>query len=153
MHPKANQEAAKKILYEMDMLDYCIGRAARIDNKTLWQERSLILEGFLLHARVITEFLVKDPKFPDDDVSTRNFFDDSSLWEDESEALCPFLSEQNNWARLNKMLAHLSYERIEYEKNNQKKWELRQIHSETHAAFKQFVASLPEDRKGWFQSA
>jgi hypothetical protein len=75
LHPQA-QALAPKINYELNILQFC---STRIQNWWAGADdclRNLLLEDFLLHARILRDFFVGSPR--QDDVSAAHFFDDSS---------------------------------------------------------------------------
>jgi hypothetical protein len=142
LHPQA-QAIAAKIQYALNMLQYC---STRIQNE--WADaddclRNLLLEDFLLHARILRDFFVGSPR--EDDVSAAHFFDDPSYWLAISASFCPYLKQHKT--RLDKYLAHLTYSRLNEDKN----WDLNVIHSEIAHAGQQFYSLLPPERQAWFQ--
>ena len=145
---KDREPAAEKILYEVDMVRW-IGQqiSQEAENKrNSIRTNDLLLEGLLLHARVLYDFLVHNPK--QDDISAQDYFDDSSDWKKTAEKLCPYLSadEKKNYKRLNKKLAHLTYSRLTEDKD----WDFKAIASELQTAWETFQSDLPAERQKWF---
>ena len=101
-----------------------------------------ILECFLLHTRVLVDFLIKEPK--GDDVSAKHYFEDEEEW---TQLKCP---EHLDYQRLNKTLAHLTYKRSEYGPHNL--WNITQIRREVESIWKSFWDKLPSERREWFES-
>jgi len=141
VHPQA-RDIVEKIKYEWNMLQYCYKRMSNEQVNTDMYEQNLFLEAFLLHARVLKDFFIRDPS--QDDVSAIHFFDDAAEWQNIINILCPYLRQHQK--RLNKYLAHLTYERI----REDKVWEVIAIFNELEYAWQQFYALLPQERKEWF---
>jgi hypothetical protein len=141
-HPQAAIISAK-IKYEWDMFQWLANRIANGWQTSDQMQRNLLLEGFLLHARVLRDFFVADPR--QDDVSAKHFFDDTSIWENAAANLCPYLRQ--NQIRLNKLLAHLTYSRL----NESKNWDPYVITNELNQACRQFYSLLSNQRQEWFQ--
>ncbi len=100
------------------------------------------MEGFLLHARVLHDFLIRRPR--QDDVSACHFFDDASHWRTVSSDMCPYMRE--NMGRLNKKLAHLTYSR----QTEDEQWDFYVIRDEVSHAWRTFLDALQYDRRKWF---
>jgi hypothetical protein len=142
LQPQA-QAITPKIKYELNMLQYCF---TRIQNEWAGADdslRNLLLEDFLLHARVLRDFFVSSPR--QDDVSSTHFFNDSTPWSALSASFCPYLKQHKT--RLDKYLAHLTYSRLNEDKN----WDLNAIYSEIANAWQQFYSLLPPERQAWFR--
>ena len=118
---------------------------ARIQRE--WDEadarwRNMLLEDFMLHARVLRAFFVDEPRR--DDVSARHFFDDPAPWTRASAGLCSYLIEHRE--RLNKYIAHLTYSRLKEDKQ----WNEHIVYRELTTAWQQFFAMLSPERQRWF---
>jgi len=105
--------------------------------------RYLLLEDFLLHARVLCDFLFTKPI--SDDVSAKDFFDNPNEWEKKEADLCPYFAK--NRKRVNKKLAHLTYSRL----TEANEWDITSIYSELAKAWQQFLSALPADTQAWFR--
>ncbi len=141
IHPQA-QLIVPQIKHELDVFGYL---TTRINSE--WKDadpttRNLLLESLLLHARVLRDFFVCDPRR--DDVSARHFFDDPSMWEEIANNLCPYLRQ--NKKRMDKMLSPLTYSRL----NEPKKWEMSTISNELIQAWQKFSSALSPEQQGWF---
>lgn len=141
VHPQA-RDIVKKIKYEWDMLQYCYRRISHDQANADIHEQNLFLEAFLLHARVLKDFFIRDPR--QDDVAAIHFFDDTAGWQKIKNTLCPYLRQHQR--RLNKYLAHLTYDRL----REDKVWEWGVIFNEIEYAWQQFFSLLPQERKEWF---
>jgi hypothetical protein len=135
---------APKIWYELDMVRYGYARIQREWDAADTRWRNMLLEDFMLHARVLRAFFVDDPR-RDDDVSARHFFDDSAPWETVAVGLCSYLKKHKK--RLDKYMAHLTYSRLDEDKE----WCDQIVFSELTAAWETFFAMLPPERQRWFQ--
>lgn len=140
MHPDA-KKIAPKVKYEWDMFDWLAQRIANEYKASSQQERNLLTEDFLLHARVLRDFFVRNPKH--DDVSARHFFNDESTWTAESSSLCAYL--QQNRIRLNKKLAHLTYSRLKLDEQ----WDFSAIRKEVFDAWHKFCSLLTAPARQW----
>jgi len=104
--------------------------------------KNILLASFLLHTRVLRDFLFYPRKW-DDDVVAEDFL---AEWDESVEKWCPYLHE--NKSRLDKSLAHLSYERIDFEPN--KEWDCGRIHTDLKAAWDEFWDRLTPEKQEWF---
>ena len=144
---KSAKEIAPKVKYEWDMF-ICVANRITVEceQRTADQfTKNILLEVFLLHARVLHDFLVKPPS-ECDDVLAFHFFDDASTWNTvlSSYNFCPYLSKSRK--RLNKKLAHLTFSRL----TEDKCWKINAIRDEVSYAWHTFSKTLPEDRRVWF---
>ncbi len=141
LHPKSEQ-IAQRVKYEFDMFEWLAGKIQGDWETAPQPMKNLLLEGFLLHARILRDFFIADPK--QDDVSARHFFDDPSQWRARSSSLCPYLKA--NTERLNKKLAHLTYSRL----TEEEQWDFRAIQAEIALAREAFRSALTESTRQWF---
>jgi hypothetical protein len=150
VHQRA-KEIVPKILYEVDMLEYACAKLADLNEKQpLHQPSSIdippdrlytsnvLLECFLIHARNLYDFLTEDPQR--DDVSALHFFDDPAPWQSARTTLCPYM--RNEKTRLQGLLAHLTYRRLDYEQDGQKDWSFAQMLTELNEAWRRFQSSV-----------
>ncbi len=141
------ERIAPAVKYEWDMFEWLSHKIER-RIKREWQNvdkptRNMLLEDFLLHARILRDFFVGEPR--NDDVSARHFFDDHSAWVEEAKELCPYTRE--NKTRIDKKLAHLTYTRPILDKD----WDFLAIRTDIYDAWDKFLSSLPSERRAWFQ--
>lgn len=108
------------------------------------------IEVILLHARALRDFLGRERKalkrFEQTDIVAGDFFDKPSEWTPHQ---LPSITPAPERERLNRSLAHLSYDRAGYETTG-KDWPFREIFDEVTAAWMAFLDALPDDRKKWF---
>lgn len=116
------------------------------------------LESYLLHARVLRDFFHYYEMFPQfnpslgakqdrrnrDDVLAQDFIPD---WGKRGPKIGSYLFD--NKKRLDKSLAHLSTQRVEY-KTNEKRWDIASVRNELLPVIEKFKADLPADRRQWF---
>lgn len=107
-----------------------------------WRVERLAVEGVLLHARTLTEFLSPRPKsWHPDDVRITDF---------ESEPL-PASTAIADWELgalrdlIDNRLAHISYKRVEIVG-----WPIGKIAFDVSKLVRRFVDELPVDRQKWF---
>jgi hypothetical protein len=84
-----------------------------------------LLESFIIHVRVVIDFLYAIKQRPDD-VIAEDFFDAPEQWTDMRPTLSELLSQTKS--RADKKLAHLSYERLNATPENNN-WQVVQIAS------------------------
>jgi len=142
VHPQTKR-IASGIKYEWNMFRYCYNNISSEEADEDRKKHDLLLEGLLLHARVLRDFFTKKPK--KDDVSAIHFFDDPAVWENIKDTLCPYLWKHRE--RINKYLAHLTYDRL----RKDKMWNCGAIFGELEHAWQQFYSLLPQKRKAWFK--
>jgi hypothetical protein len=102
---------------------------------------SAVLECFLLHARVLAEFLSRD-EGRRDDVLAVHFAETPWVPPEKREYL------RENEGRIHKSLAHLSYKRIENERH--KDWHHHEIYDEISEMWEHFWKALSAERREWF---
>jgi hypothetical protein len=149
-----------KVSYERTMLEYAYLKLVRFTGQAQLDQLSPTplspdsvydfnawLECFLLHARNLYDFFIEDPRWPDD-VSALHFFDNPAVWQQARVNLCPYICKEKS--RLQGLLAHLTYRRLDYEQAQQKNWDCGQMLSEMNEAWQEFISALPPDRQRWF---
>lgn len=124
------------------MFVHCYSELKNEEEDIAWGKHCLHLEGFLLHARILRDFFINDQR--QDDVLAIHFFDDVTVWEDIKQSLCPYLRRHKQ--RINKYLAHLTYDRL----RRDKLWHIDTIYEELVQAWQQFYSSLPQERQALF---
>ena len=142
IHDKA-EDVATYVRYERQMFDLPFkGIKQGLPNQF---QKNIYLESFLVHTRNLRDFLFSPPR--GDDVSATHFFEPPDAeWDESVKDWCPYLDA--NKSRLNKSLAHLSYERIGYEPY--KGWDCGVIHTEMTAAWNEFWSRLTAEKQEWF---
>jgi len=150
---KNDKEAARTVSYEVEMFSYAVkylekhkGKDPSLDN--------LILEAALVHARALSDFFhlfLKTPKKSrKKDIYAEHYFENKKQCQDRIKEL-KFSYLEVNRERLNKAIAHITYSRVEYERQNNKEWELRHIAKELDRAWKSFLNALePPERRNLF---
>jgi len=106
--------------------------------------RRLILEALLLHFRNVLDFFFGAAKNADD-VHASHFFDDVSEWKPAKPA---WLEEYRR--RCNKLLAHLTYSRVEYDRRGEMSWKLDDKLVLVRETWYAFLNALPQERRQWF---
>ena len=134
--------------YEVRMLHgtaQALRDSARDQDGTIGRiTRYALLESFLIHARVLINFLYDGPKW-DDDVAAEDFFDKNEQWTKHRPAKSCLLRE--NQERINKAVAHLTKVRAGL-KPEMKQWECWEIENEIGGILVQFCTLAPECRLG-----
>ncbi len=147
------------VLYEVWMLRQCI----RMELPNDRVRRNLWYEGLALHTRVLRDFFFLKlnkkgrPTARDDDdklgdVLASHFFSDPTAWRYTSQDWTRYLVQNEN--RLDRSLAHLSYQRIEFEEKD-KDWSRRDLEREIGGKWFEFLAKLgkaKEPAAAWFRN-
>lgn len=141
VHPNT-QRIVPKLIYEWEMFCWLEKRIRSHWKAANQPTKNLLMEGFLLHARVLRDFFGTPRR--QDDVSACNFFEDDSGWQTRSKQLCPYL--EKNRKRLNKKLAHLTHSRLTEDEN----WDFPAIRDEISEAWQAFLSALSESQRQWF---
>ena len=112
-----------------------------------------VLESFLIHARLIHEFLIKANW--KDNLKADELVDDVDLWKQTKPSLFPNLGRtqeigklqyKNGWYDLiHKYLAHLSRARISFKP----KWPVTDIYSECKDALGKFIICLGDKKRSY----
>lgn len=142
--PRATTLSAKMVRFEYLQFQWVAGEIEKRWKCTFSEEeKSLFMEDFLLHARILREFFVGSPK--KDDIIAAHFLDDPSKWESSRGSRCKQLMADKE--RLDKKLAHLTYSRLTLDE----KWDFEVIRGEIVDAMTAFLGLLPTDRVQWFR--
>ena len=107
-----------------------------------------LVEVCLLHARALRDFLNRertDQGVHKTDVLAVDFFDAPNRW---NKLPFPYLMKHKD--RVNRALAHLSYDRVGYEVTG-RDWDFKVIITEVTDAWQEFLRALPETRRDWFE--
>ena len=111
------------------------------------RERSLInaiLEAFIIHFRVLCDFLYPERPKPDE-VIANHFFEDPTDWPKSRPKLTRLLRQSR--IRAGKEVAHLTYARQNVTPDD-KLWKLPTIRKDMDEVIKAFFKAVPEDRLG-----
>jgi hypothetical protein len=134
------------VQYEMDVFF----AAAQLLDPNLpedWKLRSLLIEGFTLHARILFLFFYGDEKARPDDVLAEDFLDSPETWR---RARPRFPKPLGVLAvRVAKEVAHLTYARG-HVRQEEKGWDIRQIVELMSLIIARFAKALPPERRAWF---
>jgi hypothetical protein len=134
---------APHIAYEFARLDFAEG-SGKFGERD--ETSGLIGEACLLHFRNVLMFFYGERKFKTDAIAS-DYFNRVSPWTPHQPS---WLAD--NIARCNKLLAHLSYDRVEYKNNNLMDW--KQFHDKVdhiRNEWKRFLDALPPERRAWFR--
>lgn len=136
--PAALKSAAITIEYEYRML--LVGCAA-LGRAPTTEERNLVLEALLIHARNLRDFFAKSGN--NDDILARDFVSQMPR------IAMPYLRSRTRRKRLNRGLAHASYSRPRLGGE----WNVQIIGRELEVAMRRFLERLKEEsptRVSWF---
>lgn len=141
------EAGAAHVAYELKMLSWSVGAIKRFFDDPEWQLGSAAVEGVLLHARILTEFLCPRARKPGPKSTDVVSSDYSPTWMLSDKAVIA------NWPLwefrdlTDKHLAHITYQRI-----NARAWPTDQIAEDILRLFRLFLDSLPQHRQRWFRS-
>jgi len=141
--------AEEHLQYEIDMLTWSAGILAFIaghksEGYLAWAINSGLLNSFSFHARNLINFLysrVRSTEYPTD-VVLEDYVDDKIV-ADRLPAITPLLEQA--LTKANKQVAHLSIDRIQYEKAG-KEWHFIDLSKEILAAFRAIAPHVPNGR-------
>lgn len=134
----ALRSAARTIEYEFRM--FLVGVAA-LSRAPSPEERNLVLEALLIHARNLRDFFAASGK--KDDILAVDFV--SQL----PRVALPYLRSPTSRRRLNRLVAHASYSRPRLGKN----WDVNRILRELEKAMRSFLERFHSESPGrlkWF---
>jgi hypothetical protein len=129
--------ALECLKYEVWML-WSLVNILAIDNQGTGVIHNALLESFLIHARILIEFLYKNEPHKDT-VRASQYFTPDSLWESIRPPQTELLKETEKDAH--KLLAHLTYTRLE----RKTQWPYIKIADDIEAVLHVFRENLPGD--------
>jgi hypothetical protein len=134
------QEASNALYYEISMLKYSArGLASDITGESTIHNS--LVESFLIHARLLIEFLYKDKRYKDN-VMAADFFSTPEKWRKIRPEKSKLLNE--TFEGSHKLLAHLSYTRLQVKKT----WPYLEIAKEIEAVLNVLLQNVSEDLLG-----
>lgn len=133
--------ASKHLSYEIQML-YGTANLLAQGNIYSWAVHNALLESFLIHVRIMLEFLYAQKPWPDD-VIAEDFFDDPNEWVQARPKKSDLLKDAHK--RAGKQLAHLSYTRLAITPEK-KAWRFMKIAKQVDQVFKKFLKIVPANR-------
>ena len=142
------EKIAPRVWYEWATFNNSFKRVLESKKERDQDAVNAYLESFLIHARNLRDFLTRsrdDKGVKPNDVLAEDFFD-SDGWSCPDEP--PYLKE--NRIRLNRSLAHLTYDRIQYQSN--KGWNPQKIFHEVKELWTFFLSKLPPEKREWFNA-
>ncbi len=155
--PTALRAAAADLVYEAKRLfgawklypDIAIRSGTRSAESDIAEElRLLVFEALLLHLRVLLDFFFPRGTVRDSDVIMLDFLPDPP----------PDLKTLPAWVdgyrlRLDRLLSHLTYKRLDYRKGQQMDWaDLPERLNDMAAFVGAFIDALDSERRRWFES-
>jgi hypothetical protein len=135
------EAAARDVRYEVDRL---LQAADLYPKACQAQARRLLFEALLVHFRNLLDFFYGHPG--KDLVHASHFFCDAAEWRPTRPT---WLKEYRT--RCNKLLAHLTYSRVEYARKGEMDWAVDEQMQHLRGRWNQFLEQLPPERRGWFQ--
>jgi hypothetical protein len=145
------QKAAVQVSYEIDMLGFSAEHLSGLHSSPMTDpvgnEKNMALESFLLHFRSLRDFLCPSSQ-RDDDVLASDFlgmYDGSDVGD---------RGKLNvDKGRLDKMLAHVSYLRLDYIEAGDHWWDSSVMLILMLSELQKFLVRLPEQQRAWFPTA
>lgn len=138
------RKALASLKYEEDMLKAtatCLNSGIAGNNITI---HNALVESFVIHARLLTEFLYRDDSYKDN-IMAKDFFSPTQAWTDEIRPPKGNLLDKTE-KDAHKFLAHLTYTRLLVKK----KWRYKEIVNEIAVRLDEFRKNLPTDLLGSF---
>lgn len=146
--PGELQAAAGHVRYELAML-VCAALyiPGGISSPAVGETKNIALEAFLLHYRNLRAFLCPSlQKTSGDDIIASDFMD-NSIPEDVGDP--GELGGDKD--RIDKLLAHISYERARYEATGEKSWNPDAMARRIQKGMAKFFLRLSPERREWFR--
>ena len=148
----SNEQAVEFVIYEIWMVRSCYEKLKSPPQDNFL--KNLLIENMVLHTRVLRDFFftkLDDKKRPikrDDDILASCY---CPSWSNTSDDYSAYLGE--NQKRMNKALAHLSYDRLIY-KGKDKEWSPAALLEEIGNIWFKFLDTLRQNNEpaaGWFK--
>ena len=131
----------KHLTYEVRML---LVSARLLTQETAPRdEHRVALEAFLLHARLLHEFLATGRK-KTDDLRAHHYAPD---WPDVAPSIAPELEEDGTYEALHKWLAHLTTRRLDVKVG--RSWPVRELGDDLARRLAAWVKAVPDYRRPW----
>jgi hypothetical protein len=129
------QEMAPHLGFEIERLRFVANHQNFMDGSN---HGAVLGESFLLHFRNLIDFFYTPGKYPTDVVAS-HYTDSNSSWTPNTPA---WLKDDKE--RCNKLLSHLTYDRVTYAKNDELKWKRSFRDQAAHllSEWDSFLASL-----------
>lgn len=134
------QEASNALYYEASML-ISSARGLACDITGMSTIHNALVESFLIHVRLLIEFLYKDKRYKDN-VMAADFFSPPEKWRAIRPVKSKLLDETVEGAH--KLLAHLSYTRLQVKKT----WPCMEIAKEIETVLNVFLQNVSKDLLG-----
>ncbi len=131
------KDALERLKYEVWML-WSLANILATDNQGKGVIHNALLESFLIHTRILIEFLYKDEPYKDN-VRASRYFTRDSPWKSIRPLKTKLLEEAVKDAH--KQLAHLTYSRL----REKKQWPYIRIANDIKAVLQVFYEKLPDD--------
>lgn len=123
--------------YEVWML-WSLANILATDNQGKGVIHNALLESFLIHARILIEFLYKNQPYKDT-VRASQYFTSDSPWKSIRPQKTELLEKTEKDAH--KQLAHLTYTRLQ----GKRQWPYVKIANDIKAVLQVFYENLPDD--------
>jgi hypothetical protein len=109
-------------------------------NSDIFPRKNAFLESFVIHARLIINFLFPNSKSQyNDDVNVDDFIKTDGIWKTKYKEIPDYLKKIQT--PINKSTAHLTYYRID----KKQKWDISKISKELGIILKEFFYEIDED--------
>jgi hypothetical protein len=146
------QTAAKHVSYEIEMLMFGGSKLGAWYSSPVspptGKHKNMALECFLLHFRNLRDFLCpQDGKTHEDDIFASDFLDKS-----EATYVADRKTLERDKKRLNKMLAHLSYDREPFIESGKDAWPVARMSIDMLEQLEVFLGLLSPEMRSWFPS-
>ena len=131
------KNALESLKYEVWML-WSLANILATDNQGKGVIHNALLESFLIHARILIEFLYKNKPYKDT-VRASQYFTSDSPWKSIRPQKTELLEKTEKDAH--KHLAHLTYTRLQGKRG----WPYIKIANDIKAVLQVFYENLPDD--------
>jgi hypothetical protein len=136
------RKASDAVYYEMWMFNEMVKSLLTQPPQPGNPQYNALVESFVQHTRNLIEFFYPPSNVHSDTIIVTHFFSDQNKWKKD---IPDWLDDVKT--RAHKLLAHLTYDRIKYDKG----WEyneIREIREHLNSLFAEFLKIVPQDRIG-----
>ena len=132
------QEASEEVYYEISMFTRLMNLLASDKYKDKKVIFNALVESYLIHTRLLIDFLYNDKSFYDDDIFAIHFYSTPTEWKEGIGNKSEYLN--NLKKQIDKRVAHLTNIR-----NVNKKWDYKRIRDEIIPVFDKFIKSISQN--------
>ena len=143
------KKAATHVSYELRMMSKAAELTVAYHFDRKHDESRLLFESFLIHCRNLLDFFHPPASHKANDMLATDFFPDERQWLSARPPLPTDLRDVRT--SVNKLVAHLTFDRPVYALLKQHRWELTKVHNHLLQCARLIVKKLPPARRDWIR--